>query len=35
MKFLDRLEQDFEAIFPDEDPPIEGGFEEAFRRVVL
>lgn len=35
MKLLDRLEEDYQDVFPDEAPPIEGVFEDALLRLVL
>jgi len=35
MQLLDRLEQDYREIYPEEPPIIESGFEEALRDLVL
>ena len=35
MQVFDRLEQDFREIYPDEEPVIEGGFEEAMKDLII
>ena len=33
-RLLDALEDDFHAIYPDEAPPIEDGYEASIRRLI-
>lgn len=35
MRFLDRLELDYQAVFNGEESPIDKGFEEGFKKLVL
>ena len=35
MQYLDALERDYQECYPDSKPPIDGGFEEALRRMIM